>query len=203
METAVRRAQRADLDDVVATLTDAFMTEPVMSWAFPSDRVRSRRLDALWSFMAGEAYLPLGASTVAPGGDGAALWLAPGQGLGDEFWDTRAVDFVNGLEGEVERLSAISKAMAAHHPHDREHWYLLAIGVATDRQGGRLGSALLAHTLEIADADGAPAYLEATSRRSRVLYERFGFEVIAEISAAPGAPTLWSMWREPNAQASV
>ena len=33
--------------------------------------------------MAGEAYLPLGSSTVVPGIDATALWLAPGQVLDD------------------------------------------------------------------------------------------------------------------------
>ena len=35
------------------------------------------------------------------------------------------------------------------------------------------------------------------STRSRALYERFGFEVTAELRALDGPP-LWAMWREPR-----
>ncbi len=42
-----------------------------------------------------------------------------------------------------------------------------------------------------------PAYLEATSPRSRALYERHGFEVTAELRATADSPPMWAMWREP------
>ena len=50
---------------------------------------------------------------------------------------------------------------------------------------------------ERADAEGMPAYLEASSARGRSLYAQFGFEVLAEFVPADGAPPLWAMWREP------
>ena len=123
---------------------------------------------------------------------------APGDGLDGEFWSANGSRFVTLLEGDVERLGSLSEQMDANHPHDRDHWYLMAIGVSPAAQGRRLGSALLAHTLAAADAAGAPAYLEATSPRSRALYERFGFEVLAEMRA-PGGPPMWAMWRQPGA----
>lgn len=169
-----------------------------MGWAFPDAAVRLARLRGLWGFLAGEGYLPVGASTVVDG-CAAALWMPPGQGLGDQFWEVRSAQFVEALEGDVERLGAMSEAMSAHHPHDRDHWYLMAIGVSPVAQGRRLGSALLAHTLERADLEAAPAYLEATSVRSRSLYASFGFEVLAEFTPAEGAPPLWAMWRDPVA----
>jgi GNAT superfamily N-acetyltransferase len=64
-------------------------------------------------------------------------------------------------------------------------------------QGHGLGGALLAHTLRLADAAGEPAYLEASSTRSRVLYERHGFEVTGELSV-DGSPPMWPMWRAPR-----
>jgi ribosomal protein S18 acetylase RimI-like enzyme len=192
----VRAATIVDLDGVVTVLTAAFHDDPMMTWAFPDDDVRPLRLAALWRFMAGEAYIPRGGSTIVPGPDAAALWLAPGEALDREFWATRWAGFVASLEGDVDRMSRIGEVTAAHHPHDREHWYLLGLGVAPARQGLRLGSALLAHTLDRADAAGAPAYLEATGPRNRALYERLGFETLAEL-AVDDSPTLWPMWREP------
>ena len=194
----MRAATAADLDGVVSVLTAAFHDDPLMAWAFPDAGSRSRRLGALWTFMGAEAYLPRGGSTVVPaaiGADAAALWLAPGQHLGAAFWAAHGSAFAAALEHDLDRLSALSEQMDAHHPAE-PHWYLLAIGVSPDRQGGRLGSALLAHTLAIADDAGAPAYLEATSPRSRALYERHGFAATAEF-AAPDGPPVWPMWREP------
>jgi ribosomal protein S18 acetylase RimI-like enzyme len=204
--SAVRAATPDDLAAVSAVLTAAFHDDPVMSWAFPDPDTRRRRLSALWDFLAGEAYLPRGASTVAPrdagavGGptaaDGAALWLAPGDELDDAFWEERAAPFVAALEADLERLGEVSALMREHHPA-HPHWYLLAIGCHPDLHGRGLGSALLAHALVRCDESGAPAYLEASSLRSRLLYERFGFEVIASF-APEGGPPLWAMWREPG-----
>jgi ribosomal protein S18 acetylase RimI-like enzyme len=118
------------------------------------------------------------------------------RGAGSTRSSANGSRFVTLLEGDVERLGSLSEQLGANHPHDRDHWYLMAIGVSPAAQGRRLGSALLAHTLA-ADAAEAPAYLEATSTRSRALYECFGFEVLAEMRA-PGGPPLWAMWRQPG-----
>jgi ribosomal protein S18 acetylase RimI-like enzyme len=196
-DEAIRTAHVDDVDAVAAVLTASFHDDPVMSWAWPDPHIRTQRLHGLWTFMAGVAYIPRGASSVVPGGDGAALWTAPGQLPDEEFWVANAGRFVALLEGDIGRLGILSDQMDANHPHDREHWYLLAIGVSPAAQGRRLGSALLAHTLAVADEAGAPAYLEATSTRSRALYERVGFEVIGQIDV-PDGPPMWPMWREPG-----
>jgi GNAT superfamily N-acetyltransferase len=199
MQSAVRRATRDDLAGIVDVLTAAFHDDPLMSWVFPGRALRLARLRGLWGFMAGEAYLPFGASTVVPsdpGADAAALWLAPGQELGRAFWDACGHAFAAALEYDVDRLSSLGDLMQDHHPRD-PHWYLLAIGVSPARQGGRLGSALLADTLARADETGTGAYLEATSLRSRALYERVGFVATGEF-APPGGPPVWPMWREPT-----
>jgi ribosomal protein S18 acetylase RimI-like enzyme len=199
-DDSIRPAVAADVDDVVAVLTVAFHDDPLMVWAWPDPQVRPRRLDALWSFMAGDGYIPRWKATIVPGGDGAALWTAPGEGLDEEFWTANVGRFIDRLEGDVERLGSISDVMDANHPHDREHWYLLSIGVSPAAQGRRLGSAMLAHTLAQVDAGQAPAYLEATTPRSRALYERFGFETLAQVDI-PDGPPIWPMWREPSAGA--
>jgi ribosomal protein S18 acetylase RimI-like enzyme len=40
-----------------------------------------------------------------------------------------------------------------------------------------------------------PAYAESSNQRNVPLYQRFGFEVIQEISLPDGGPTLWTMRR--------
>ena len=195
MDTTVRVATTTDIGVVADVLTAAFLDDPVMVWAFDS-AVRERRLHAMWTYLGHHGYLPAGASTVLPGGDGAALWLPPSTALTGEFWSEHGAAFATALEGDLDRIGTLGEAMAEHHPHD-DHWYLLAIGAVPAAQGRGVGSALLAHTLALADERGEPAYLEASSPRSRALYARFGFEVLAEFSALDGPP-LWAMWRPPR-----
>jgi ribosomal protein S18 acetylase RimI-like enzyme len=71
------------------------------------------------------------------------------------------------------------------------------IGVDPRRQGEGLGSALLEYSLRIVDRDGVLAYLEATSTRSKALYERFGFSAVGVIQAAD-SPPMWPMVRQPQ-----
>ena len=54
------------------------------------------------------------------------------------------------------------------------------------------------HNLERADRNGHPAYHEATTPRSRALYERHGYVTIGEFTLPEDGPTLWRMWREPR-----
>jgi ribosomal protein S18 acetylase RimI-like enzyme len=196
VEVTPRTATPDDLDGVVATLTAAFHDDPLMSWAFPDPDVRPRRLATLWRFFASELYLPGGGCATLPDHDAVSLWNRNGAPDREEFWERHGERFFEEMEGDLERSALIGAAMAEHHPHHRDHWYLLAMGVRPEAQGRGLGSILLAHTLAHLDERGDAAYLEATSPRSRRLYERFGFEVTDEF-APDGGPLLWSMWREP------
>lgn len=191
---AVASAGPDDVDTVVRALAESFYADPLMTWAFGDD-VRMARLSGMWRVLGGSGYIPVGTSTVLPGGDGAALWTPPGQRIGESFWSEHGQTFVESLEGDVERMGMVGAAMGEHHPSE-PHWYLLAIGVRPEAQGRGLGGVLLAHTLALADEQREAAYLEATSPRSRQLYARFGFEVISEFSA-PGGPPIFGMWREP------
>ena len=84
--------------------------------------------------------------------------------------------------------------MGEFHPTE-PHWYLPLIGVDVTRHGCGYGSALLRHALERCDRDRLPAYLEATSPRSKALYERHGFEELGVIQAG-GSPPMWPMLRQ-------
>ena len=111
----------------------------------------------------------------------AALWLPPGARP-----DSEAIDVLIGetVRPETQAVAEqVGQGMDAHHPKE-PHWYLSMIGVDPARQGRGLGSALLAHTLALIDAEGALAYLESSSPKNTPLYERFGFEVTGQIQPA-------------------
>ena len=72
------------------------------------------------------------------------------------------------------------------------------MGVVPEAQGRGRGATLLRHMLDRCDAESMPAYLEATTERSRALYALHGFEVTEELRLPGGGPPLWPMWREPG-----
>ncbi len=191
--TRVRHADPSDLAEVTASISDAFMDDPLMSWALPDADSRLDRLAGLFGYLAEHRYLALGQSVVADGG--AALWLPEGAD-DDDFWEAHGPAFTAAMGGESERLGAMSEAMDAHHPHD-PHRYLMAIGVHRSNQGRGLGGEMLDFALADVDAAGEAAYLEATSPQSRALYQRHGFIDLGEFTVADGPP-LWPMWREPR-----
>lgn len=191
----VRIATGDDLDGVVGTLTSSFHDDPIMAWSFPDPGVRPRRLEVMWRFLAEGRYLPGGASTTLAGHQAVALWRRPDDDRQESFWAEHSERFAVAMEGDLDRMGALSVVMGDHHPTE-PHWYLLALGVRPELQGRGLGSALLEHTLAQIDRRREPAYLEASNARSRVLYERFGFEATAEFSVE-GSPPMWPMWREP------
>jgi GNAT superfamily N-acetyltransferase len=84
------------------------------------------------------------------------------------------------------------------HPRSPEHWYLQYLGTEPARQGQGLGSALLRPVLALCDRDGIGAYLESSSERNRVLYERHGFSVVETFDMPGGGPSIRRMWRDPQ-----
>ncbi|MFC7328275.1 GNAT family N-acetyltransferase [Marinactinospora rubrisoli] len=191
----VWRAGDADQRTVVDVLTQAFTDDPVARWLFPdgSGDLQARFYRSLITHPAGESYL-------AGRAEGAAVWLALGAGQ-PPHEDPPGGPGTGGTPPSGAggaRLSALGRALAERHPISEPHLYLSCVGVARELRGTGLGSALLRHRLERADADRVPAYLEASSPRSRALYLRHGFEDLGEPVRVAGGPPLWPMWRRPR-----
>ena len=88
-----------------------------------------------------------------------------------------------------------------HHRHVGEpHLYLVQLGVAPEHQGRGLGAALLRPSLQAADAQGLPCYLETYREANLKFYQRLGFRVM-ECDAH--TPAIWAMRREPGAHAAL
>ena len=175
-------------------LTSAFWADPVFRWAMPDDDARRAALPSFFdAIVAGFALL--GETWTTKGRTGAALWAPPG-----------AEADLSGLEplvgtGEWPRLLEVMELLGSTHPHE-PCWYLNLLAVRPSAQGQGIGVSLLRRVLDRADADGEPAYLEATSEDNRRLYERHGFECTAELRTSD-CPPLYAMWRRPVAGSFV
>ncbi|MFB4422018.1 GNAT family N-acetyltransferase [Streptomyces sp. QL37] len=197
MGVRVRRADQRDRDQVVRILEEAFHHDPVSSWVFPDEEHR-RAVHGRFLGVFADITLEEGRVDLLEDGTAAALWLSVPAGEPEEDDETPAL-MRETADPDNERAELVGRLTGAVHPHDRAHEYLLMIGVSPERQGEGIGEALMRGVLERCDQEGTPAYLEASSERSRGLYERLGFTFTGRTVDLPQGPPMWPMWREPQA----
>ncbi|CAL9578626.1 GNAT family N-acetyltransferase [Streptomyces sp. enrichment culture] len=201
MGVVIRTAEEGDRDLVVRLLDEAFQDDPVSSWVFPGEEYRRRTHHRLMAAFA-DAVFADGRIDLTEDGAACALWLsvpADGQAAAEPAEDTEDVParIREAVDPENERVELIARLTDGIHPAGRAHEYLWMIGVVPGRQGEGLGTALIESVLDRCDREGLPAYLEASSARGKVLYERLGFECTARVLDLPDGPRMWPMWREP------
>lgn len=136
-----------------------------------------------------------------------ALWqLLPQETPQNEFWAgwTRILRVplklwrsLFNLELQYERAHA--RVAAAHG----SYYYLSFIGTHPDARSKGYGSLLLRHITQRADAEGRYCLLEATSDRSRSLYERHGFVTYETYHVTSKAPPVFFMIRAPYTSAAA
>jgi ribosomal protein S18 acetylase RimI-like enzyme len=99
----------------------------------------------------------------------------------------------NGVYGLGRWLTVLS-CFEKRHPKDT-HYYLEFIGVDPIQQGKGLGSSLLNDLSSRADQEKVGCYLETSNARNVPLYQRFGYETVAEEEIL--GVNIWFMWRSP------
>lgn len=169
----------------VRALTAAFADDPLTHWLLPGDLARKAAGIVFGPLV--EAAAAHGELAVDPDGTAAAVWLPR---AAEPQADEREP-----IPDALARLRTFLELTEARHPAGTAHLYLVLLGVVPGARGRGLGGALLREGLGRADGEGLPAYLEATSGRSRGLYERHGFRDSGDPIHLPDGPTLWPMWR--------
>ncbi|MFI8302021.1 GNAT family N-acetyltransferase [Streptomyces sp. NPDC085927] len=200
MGVAIRTAGDGDRELLVRLLDEAFQDDPVSGWVFPGTEYRRTTHHRLMGAFT-DIVLAVGRIDVTEDGSACALWMsvpADDHDAGDPADDEGPVQVRQAVDPENERVEVIGRLTAGAHPTGRAHEYLWMIGVAPGRQGEGLGTALIGSVLDRCDREGLPAYLEASSVRSRLLYERLGFAPAGEPLQLPDGPRMWPMWREPR-----
>lgn len=162
---------------MVASLLTAFAADPAVRWMYPDAQQFLAHFPDFVRAFAGQAF-EQGTADQLEGQSCAALWLPPGV-LPD---DAAVADVLQRSvsESRLAEMNSMFEQMSESHPKE-PHWHLPLIGVDPGLQGRGFGSKLLCRGLARCDADGVPAYLEATSLRSVPLYEQFGFRAVRQI----------------------
>jgi GNAT superfamily N-acetyltransferase len=192
-------AGKDDIEPLGDVLQAAFFDDPVISWIFPDERSRARRAAGMFRSLLQHHYLSSHTVWTTPDQVGGALWSPPGH------WKLTTREI---LRTGLPMLSAMGRRaipslrlldyIDKQHP-EGPHWYLGILGTSPAHQGKGVGAALMQPVLERCDREGLPAYLESSKETNIPFYARHGFVVTGEITP-PGGPTLWPMWREPQAE---
>lgn len=198
MTTPIRALRADDVVPLAASQARAFYDDPLQVWALPDESTRLRVLRDLFEMMIRVVSLPLGESYTDDTRSVGALWAPPGRWVVEP--DTaEQLEPMSAIVGDrLPWMRRCWEAITRVHPEE-PHFYLSGLGTDPPRQGHGLGSAAMAPVLARCDAEGIPAYLESTKERNVAFYEQHGFAVTGTLVVPPDGPTLWTMWREPQA----
>ena len=193
----IRKAHAVDRAPVSAALAAAFHDDPVFAWIHPELDARAAKVRFFFDLAVEALAHHEDIWSAGLGTSGAALWVPYGRPpMSDEQTEAFGAALGERAGQDAGRLFELMALMEEQHPCE-PHAYLWFLGVVPWAQGRGIGSALMAPVLDRVDRLGVPVYLEATSARSKALYERHGFVASAPFAAA-GGPPVWPMWREPR-----
>lgn len=181
-EVKIRRLAADEMDAACEVIGLAFTENPNTLAVAGGDRVKAR-----WMMQAAVRAAKLGRkySHVLVAAEGpwlvgvlnAAVWPHCQWGLYEKLKTAPAL--FRAMGSALTRQLKITSAWEKHEPH-KPHWHLGPIGVHPLLQGRGIGKALLQSFLAMVDEQELPAYLETDVDLNVALYEKFGFNVIAE-----------------------
>ncbi|MFI0418676.1 GNAT family N-acetyltransferase [Spongiactinospora sp. 9N601] len=187
-------------ETIGAIIATSFHEQEISAWTIPPDDDRRRVLPPLFS-MAAESALVHGEVHATADMSAVAVWFPKGAEPIPETPDRDAR--VEAFAGpHAERIRRMEEEMDKRHPQDPHH-YLAFLAVLPGHQGRRTGTRLLAEYHRKLDEAGIPAYLEASSTRSRRLYLRHGYQDLGDPIFMPDGPPMFPMWRSSRSAASA
>lgn len=188
---AVHRAKAADSSAITGVISEAFLTDPTWSWAFPDPAARRQ----WWALCIGEALRYPWIFTTE-GYEAVSVWIPPN---GTEFSheaETGIADMLNSLAGpRASEVGTLLDSFGNSHPKHEPHYYLSLLGVGQAHRGRGLGMALLEENLDRIDAEHMPAYLESSNPANNPRYQAVGFVPVTSFQAPGNGPTVTGMWR--------
>ena len=189
-EVVLDLAGPADLPGLAVTFAAAFADDVMIRWPMPE--ATPAMFQELWRVIL-QPYVESGVLWKTAGSEGGAAWLPPRVAERFDEIEKSARAAINPLTDDGgARYAVFWDWLGAHLPAE-PCWFLDAVAVAPAAQGRGLGRALVRHGLELARADGCPAFLETGTARNVPFYESFGFQVVGQQPAPDGGPMIWFM----------
>jgi predicted N-acetyltransferase YhbS len=195
-----RLMNQGDFDEVANLLVRAFFSSTLYTWVAAEEGERLKILAAifqyrirLWLEDGREVELALEDGQIV----GSATWIGPA--AANPPAGGRAMDGVlAGLSpSAAKRWSQFQPVIETQEKNiPQPAWELAPIAVLPEKQGKKIGAALIYKKLALIDAAGLPCYLCTQDRINLTIYERFGFKKDGEILIAEGGPVSYAMKRE-------
>lgn len=193
-DATIGRAEQVDVDHVSRLLADAFLIAPVGDWLIPDVAVR-RRVYADYFAIFVRHGVQHGMVELNRERTGVAIWYPRADATPGP--DNYEAQLAAACGPWTDRFQLLDATFAERHPTTFHH-HLAFLGVSPAEQSNGVGSCLLEHHHTFLDRMGVPAYLEASTVRSRDLYLRHGYQVGEAFYLPDDGPPLWPMWRDPT-----
>jgi GNAT superfamily N-acetyltransferase len=191
----VRRATAADLDRVTDIVSAAFARDPLWAHAMALPGGGAAHHREFWRlFVEGALRYPW--SWLTSGGEAVAIWIPPGGTEMTPEQEQRLEHLATGLLGPAaDGYLELLRRFDAAHPRAQAHYYLSLLATDPAHRGKGIGMRLLAHDLDLIDAEHRPAYLESSNPANDRRYASVGFQPHGEFSYPGGGPVVTTMWR--------
>lgn len=193
----MKKAKRSDLNRITEILSNAYVGNPSVERVMraPSERNRSKlmRLLAVEMLMRDALYITSNANGVG------AVYEMPEQSLGLKGFmhDLKIMIQVTGLRRGVWALKR--RKTILNHRHKEKCLYFWILAVDPESSGIETIQEIRDFIFEMSSERNLPIYAETPMKRTKVLYERYGFETYNKIQFDDNY-TLWLMRRHPSLQ---
>ena len=194
-QLAVRHASAADHGCASEIVSLAFANDPLWGHAMAlPDGDTAHHVEFWRLFVQGALRYPW--TWLTSGGEAISIWIPPGGTEMTPEQVQRLEELAIGRLGTAagDYLELVSRFDAAH-PRAEPHYYLSLLGTHPEHRGKGIGMRLLAHDLELIDAEHLPAYLESSNPVNNHRYASVGFEPHGEFCYPGGGPVVTTMWR--------
>lgn len=190
-----RIAGPGDIDTVADIVADSFAHLQVIAFLVPDSDRRWHVSRDWYRLYIAHAINGAGQVVMTEDATAAAVWFdRTSEAIEPEDYAKHLADLAG---DDLPRFTELDLQMEANHPTD-PHWHLLFLAVCPDHWSQGLGSTLMNYTHTRLDAEGIPAYLEATGEQNRRLYQRHGYsDMTPPVITLSDDTVLHRMWRPP------
>jgi ribosomal protein S18 acetylase RimI-like enzyme len=187
---------RPRLPHALATLVEAFASDPMAMYFFPIASKRSSGLAHIFRVALRHGLCGGVVDSVHDSG-GVAIWLRSECATMNLPRMIRTGFLAAALKVGCAATRRIMRFLQWTEEQrkqsvDGRHWYLLNLAVRPELQGQGVGSVLLRSGLQRAQIEGVPCFLETSNPRNVPFYEKHGFRLIHEGHPPKGGPQVWS-----------